>query len=169
MNQTECGDSSDTQQLNNADVPEADTSGPPADITHIIVNLQSDYFFINCSKCVCKISLLTLAMLTLYMILTQTIFLVTLPTVRVTTCCLYCIQCLLALVPLTWSLCFFVPFTPPGDLASSVFWSRIREESLVFEDMLRAATDIANRLESSSQVLQASFTKQLKDIKKIHR
>ncbi|GAA6234251.1 uncharacterized protein LOC108895598 [Lates japonicus] len=45
---------------------------------------------------------------------------------------------------------------------------KIREESLAFEDMLHAAADIANRLESSSQALQASFTKQLKDIIKIH-
>ncbi|XP_039980691.1 uncharacterized protein si:ch211-142k18.1 [Xiphias gladius] len=46
---------------------------------------------------------------------------------------------------------------------------KIREESLAFEDMLRAATDIANRLQSSSQALQASFTQQLKDMIKIHR
>lgn len=46
---------------------------------------------------------------------------------------------------------------------------KIREESLAFEDMLRAAADIANRLEISSQALHASFTKQLKDIAKIHR
>nr|XP_033504202.1 uncharacterized protein si:ch211-142k18.1 isoform X2 [Epinephelus lanceolatus]XP_033504203.1 uncharacterized protein si:ch211-142k18.1 isoform X2 [Epinephelus lanceolatus]XP_033504205.1 uncharacterized protein si:ch211-142k18.1 isoform X2 [Epinephelus lanceolatus] len=46
---------------------------------------------------------------------------------------------------------------------------KIREESLAFEDMLRAAVDIANRLEISSQALHASFTKQLKDITKIHR
>ncbi|TDH00371.1 hypothetical protein EPR50_G00187730 [Perca flavescens] len=46
---------------------------------------------------------------------------------------------------------------------------KIREESLAFEDMLRAAVDIANRLEISSQSLHASFTKQLKDIAKIHR
>uniref|UniRef100_UPI0037E9A57A uncharacterized protein n=1 Tax=Semicossyphus pulcher TaxID=241346 RepID=UPI0037E9A57A len=46
---------------------------------------------------------------------------------------------------------------------------KIREESLAFEDMLRAAADIANRLEVSSQALHASFTKQLKDIAKIHR
>ncbi|XP_069552759.1 uncharacterized protein [Brachyistius frenatus] len=46
---------------------------------------------------------------------------------------------------------------------------KIREESLAFEEMLRAAADIASRLESSSQALHASFTKQLKDIVKIHR
>ncbi|XP_044026018.1 uncharacterized protein si:ch211-142k18.1 [Siniperca chuatsi] len=46
---------------------------------------------------------------------------------------------------------------------------KIREESLAFEDMLRAAGDIANRLEISSQALHVSFTKQLKDIAKIHR
>lgn len=46
---------------------------------------------------------------------------------------------------------------------------KIREESLAFEGMLRAAADIANRLEISSQVLHASFTKQLKDIAKVHR
>ncbi|XP_074541116.1 uncharacterized protein LOC141801767 [Halichoeres trimaculatus] len=46
---------------------------------------------------------------------------------------------------------------------------KIREESLAFEDMLRAAADIANRLEVSSQTLHAAFTKQLKDIRKIHR
>ncbi|XP_040920544.1 uncharacterized protein si:ch211-142k18.1 [Toxotes jaculatrix] len=45
---------------------------------------------------------------------------------------------------------------------------KIREESLAFEDMLRTAVDIANRLETTSQALQASFTKQLKDITKIH-
>ncbi|XP_020494550.1 uncharacterized protein si:ch211-142k18.1 [Labrus bergylta] len=46
---------------------------------------------------------------------------------------------------------------------------KIREESLAFDDMLRAAADIANRLEVSSQALHAVFTKQLKDIAKIHR
>ncbi|XP_051265574.1 uncharacterized protein si:ch211-142k18.1 [Dicentrarchus labrax] len=46
---------------------------------------------------------------------------------------------------------------------------KIREESLAFEDMLRAAADIANRLEISSQALHASFTKQLKDIAKVQR
>nr|XP_020472988.1 uncharacterized protein LOC109970036 [Monopterus albus] len=45
----------------------------------------------------------------------------------------------------------------------------IREESLAFEEMLQATADIANRLESSSQALHASFTKQLKDIRKIHQ
>ncbi|KAK5853019.1 hypothetical protein PBY51_006843 [Eleginops maclovinus] len=44
---------------------------------------------------------------------------------------------------------------------------KIREESTAFEDMLRAAVDIANRLEISSQGLHASLTKQLKDIGKI--
>ncbi|XP_062268104.1 uncharacterized protein si:ch211-142k18.1 [Platichthys flesus] len=46
---------------------------------------------------------------------------------------------------------------------------KIREESSAFDAMHRAAADIANRLESSSQALQASFTKQLKEINKIHR
>ncbi|XP_041832110.1 uncharacterized protein si:ch211-142k18.1 [Melanotaenia boesemani] len=46
---------------------------------------------------------------------------------------------------------------------------KIREEALVFEDMLRAAADIASRLESSLQTLHASFTRQLKDMAKIHR
>ncbi|CAI5683639.1 uncharacterized protein si:ch211-142k18.1 [Oreochromis niloticus] len=46
---------------------------------------------------------------------------------------------------------------------------KIREESLAFEDMLRAAADIASRLESSAQALHTSFTKQMKDIVKIHR
>ncbi|XP_032398804.1 uncharacterized protein si:ch211-142k18.1 [Etheostoma spectabile] len=46
---------------------------------------------------------------------------------------------------------------------------KIREESLAFEDMLRTAVDIANRLEMSSRSLHASFTKQLKVIAKIHR
>lgn len=55
---------------------------------------------------------------------------------------------------------------PPGLL---VLRSRIREESLAFEDMLRAAADIASRLESSAQALHTSFTKQMKDIVKIHR
>ncbi|XP_029281496.1 uncharacterized protein LOC115003737 [Cottoperca gobio] len=46
---------------------------------------------------------------------------------------------------------------------------KIRDESLALEDMVRAAVDIANRLDISSQALHASFTKQLKDIAKIHR
>ncbi|XP_017282769.1 uncharacterized protein si:ch211-142k18.1 [Kryptolebias marmoratus] len=45
---------------------------------------------------------------------------------------------------------------------------KIREESLVFEDMLRAAADTASRLERSSRALRASFSRQLKDIVKIH-
>ncbi|XP_035798234.2 uncharacterized protein si:ch211-142k18.1 [Amphiprion ocellaris] len=57
-----------------------------------------------------------------------------------------------------------------GDVLSSLAgMQKIREESLAFDDMLRAAADIASRLESSSQALHASFTKQLKDIGKIHR
>jgi len=57
-----------------------------------------------------------------------------------------------------------------GDtLDTLVGMQKIREETLAFEDMLRAAADIANRLESSSKALHASFTKQLKDIVKIHR
>ncbi|XP_022621197.1 uncharacterized protein LOC111236658 [Seriola dumerili] len=56
-----------------------------------------------------------------------------------------------------------------GDVLDAISgMQKIREESLAFEEMLRAAADIANRLESSSQALQASFTKQLKDIIKIH-
>uniref|UniRef100_A0A1A7XPS9 Uncharacterized protein n=1 Tax=Iconisemion striatum TaxID=60296 RepID=A0A1A7XPS9_9TELE len=46
---------------------------------------------------------------------------------------------------------------------------KIKEESLVFEDMLRAAADIASRLERSSRALKASFSRQLKDIVKIHQ
>ncbi|TMS12008.1 uncharacterized protein LOC104922449 [Larimichthys crocea] len=46
---------------------------------------------------------------------------------------------------------------------------KIREESLAFEEMLHVAADMANRLEISSQALHASFTKQLKDIGKVHR
>ncbi|KAM7367969.1 hypothetical protein PAMP_014228 [Pampus punctatissimus] len=55
-----------------------------------------------------------------------------------------------------------------GDTDALVKMQRIREETLAFEDMVRTATDIANRLDSSSQALHASFTKQLKDIVKIH-
>ncbi|XP_054617049.1 uncharacterized protein si:ch211-142k18.1 [Dunckerocampus dactyliophorus] len=40
---------------------------------------------------------------------------------------------------------------------------KIRDGSLAFEDMLRAASDAAGRLESSSQALHASFTKQPRD------
>lgn len=40
---------------------------------------------------------------------------------------------------------------------------------MAFEEMLRATVDIANRLEITSQALHAAFTKQLKDISKIHR
>ncbi|KAM4713121.1 uncharacterized protein FYW61_020245 [Anableps anableps] len=43
---------------------------------------------------------------------------------------------------------------------------KVREESVVFEEMLRAAADIASRLERSSQALHVSFTQQLKDIVK---
>ncbi|TNM94980.1 hypothetical protein fugu_017739 [Takifugu bimaculatus] len=46
---------------------------------------------------------------------------------------------------------------------------KIREESKAFEDMLHATIGIADRLEISSKVLQSAFTKQLKDIAKIHR
>nr|XP_046228616.1 uncharacterized protein si:ch211-142k18.1 [Scatophagus argus] len=57
-----------------------------------------------------------------------------------------------------------------GEVSSAITgMQKIREESRAFEDMLRAAADIANRLEISSQVLHASFTKQLKDIAKRHR
>ncbi|KAJ8356919.1 hypothetical protein SKAU_G00197130 [Synaphobranchus kaupii] len=41
---------------------------------------------------------------------------------------------------------------------------KIKEESLAFEDMLRTAAEIANKLEISSQALHTSFTKQLKKI-----
>ncbi|XP_007544325.1 uncharacterized protein LOC106943576 [Poecilia latipinna] len=41
---------------------------------------------------------------------------------------------------------------------------KVREESVIFEEMLRAAADIASRLERSSQALHVSFTRQLKDI-----
>lgn len=71
------------------------------------------------------------------------------------------------------SFTYFVPFLSPLPstwCAESLgLWSRIREESVVFEDMLRATVDIANKLEISSQALHAAFTKQLKDIAKIHR
>ncbi|XP_077408360.1 uncharacterized protein LOC144039189 [Vanacampus margaritifer] len=40
---------------------------------------------------------------------------------------------------------------------------KIREESAAFEDMLRAASDIAGRLESATQALHAAFSKQLRD------
>ncbi|CAG5928093.1 unnamed protein product [Menidia menidia] len=57
-----------------------------------------------------------------------------------------------------------------GDvLDSSDGMQKIREESLAFEDMLRTTAGIASRLESSSQALQASLTRQLKDISKLHR
>ncbi|XP_032441302.1 uncharacterized protein LOC116734188 [Xiphophorus hellerii] len=46
---------------------------------------------------------------------------------------------------------------------------KVREESVVFEEMLRAAADIASRLERSSQTLHVSFTRQLKDIARIHQ
>ncbi|XP_061742117.1 uncharacterized protein LOC133542231 [Nerophis ophidion] len=45
---------------------------------------------------------------------------------------------------------------------------KIHDESLAFEDMLRAAFDMAKRLESLSQTLHASFTKQLRDTVKVH-
>ncbi|KAI1897983.1 hypothetical protein AGOR_G00088910 [Albula goreensis] len=45
---------------------------------------------------------------------------------------------------------------------------KIKEESLAFEDMLQTATEIANKLEISSQALHASFTKQLKKAHIIH-
>lgn len=46
---------------------------------------------------------------------------------------------------------------------------KVREESLAFEDMLSAAADIASRLESSAQVLHASFTRKLKHIVNTHQ
>ncbi|KAK2856281.1 hypothetical protein Q5P01_005016 [Channa striata] len=55
-----------------------------------------------------------------------------------------------------------------GDVSDALAgMQRIRKESLAFEDMLRAAADMANRLERSSQALHASFAKQLKDIVKL--
>ncbi|MED6275137.1 hypothetical protein CHARACLAT_023494 [Characodon lateralis] len=45
---------------------------------------------------------------------------------------------------------------------------KVREESVVFEETLRAAADIASRLERSSRALHASFSRQLKDIVRIH-
>nr|XP_057912236.1 uncharacterized protein si:ch211-142k18.1 [Doryrhamphus excisus] len=41
---------------------------------------------------------------------------------------------------------------------------KIRDGSLAFEEMLRAASDVAGRLESSSQALHASFTRKLRDM-----
>ncbi|KAF3702806.1 hypothetical protein EXN66_Car018494 [Channa argus] len=56
-----------------------------------------------------------------------------------------------------------------GDVSDALGgMQKIKKESLAFEDMLRAAANIANRLERSSQALHASFTKQLKDIVKLH-
>lgn len=56
-----------------------------------------------------------------------------------------------------------------GDVLDSLSgMQKIREESLAFEDMLRAAVDIASRLESTAQALHGSFAKQMKDIVKIH-
>ncbi|XP_037305390.2 uncharacterized protein si:ch211-142k18.1 [Pungitius pungitius] len=52
---------------------------------------------------------------------------------------------------------------------SSAGMQKMRDESLAFEDLLRVAGDIAGRLETSSQALHASFSKQLKDVAKIHR
>lgn len=46
---------------------------------------------------------------------------------------------------------------------------KVREESLAFEDMLSTAADIASRLESSAQVLHASFTRKLKHTVNKHR
>ncbi|KAJ8409157.1 hypothetical protein AAFF_G00241780 [Aldrovandia affinis] len=46
---------------------------------------------------------------------------------------------------------------------------KIKEESLAFEEMLRAAADIANKLEVSFQALRSSFTKQLKKTQVGHR
>ncbi|KAM8827045.1 uncharacterized protein ACB058_020129 [Synchiropus picturatus] len=45
---------------------------------------------------------------------------------------------------------------------------KIKEESSSIEEMIRAAADIAARLESSSQQLHVSFTKPLRDSIKIH-
>lgn len=46
---------------------------------------------------------------------------------------------------------------------------KLREESVVFEEMLRAAADIASRLERSSQALHVSLTRQFKKMVRIHR
>ncbi|TNN82615.1 hypothetical protein EYF80_007133 [Liparis tanakae] len=46
---------------------------------------------------------------------------------------------------------------------------KIREESSSLEEMMRAAADIANRLEISSKALHASFTRQLKGLAQMHR
>ncbi|KAM8832495.1 uncharacterized protein AB9W97_003561 [Spinachia spinachia] len=51
---------------------------------------------------------------------------------------------------------------------SSAGMQKMRDGSLALEELLRAAGGIANRLETSSQALHASFSKQLKDIAKIH-
>ncbi|XP_029965732.1 uncharacterized protein LOC115401597 [Salarias fasciatus] len=57
-----------------------------------------------------------------------------------------------------------------GDAADShTGMQKIRAESSALEAMLRAAADTASRLESSSQALHASFTKQLRDIVKLRR
>ncbi|XP_034384047.1 uncharacterized protein si:ch211-142k18.1 [Cyclopterus lumpus] len=54
-------------------------------------------------------------------------------------------------------------------LKGEVPMQKIREESSSFEEMLREAADIANRLEISSQALHASFTRQLNGVAKMHR
>ncbi|CAB1339767.1 unnamed protein product, partial [Coregonus sp. 'balchen'] len=48
-------------------------------------------------------------------------------------------------------------------LIRTKMWPGIKEESLAFEGLLQATADIAMRLDSLSQTLHASFTKQLKD------
>ncbi|XP_061608996.1 uncharacterized protein si:ch211-142k18.1 [Phyllopteryx taeniolatus] len=55
-----------------------------------------------------------------------------------------------------------------GVLETLAGMHKIREESAAFDDMLRAAADIAGRLESRSQALHASCAKQLRDAVKIH-
>ncbi|KAG5847149.1 hypothetical protein ANANG_G00122950 [Anguilla anguilla] len=45
---------------------------------------------------------------------------------------------------------------------------KIKEESSAFEDMLRTAEEIANKLETSSKALYVSFTQQLQNTQIVH-
>eukprot|EP00063_Salmo_salar_P086850 XP_014061685.1 PREDICTED: uncharacterized protein LOC106608326 isoform X2 [Salmo salar] len=58
-----------------------------------------------------------------------------------------------------------------GDVLEALTGIRkIKEESLTFEGLFQAAADIAKGLDTLSQTLHASFTKQLKDsLKTLHR
>ncbi|XP_031656862.1 uncharacterized protein LOC109883188 isoform X2 [Oncorhynchus kisutch] len=57
-----------------------------------------------------------------------------------------------------------------GDVLEALTGIRkIKEESLAFEGLFQAAADIAMRLDTLSQTLHASFTKQLKDSLKTSR